>query len=156
MELNYEPNNLVGEVVAINIRNSDEMTPGSYKDGIFKENYGLIGDKHSSPGERQVTILSAEARNRINTIEIDGLCVKRFYENLTIKDLDTSKLIIGQVLIIGEAFFQITGIGKRCFPECDFVKRSEACSLQRGVIFAKVLSGGRVKVGEGVFKKKAN
>ncbi len=154
MELNYEPNNLIGKVSAIYISNSDEVTPRSVKEGDFIENHGLVGDKHSSPGDRQVTILSVENRNRINTIEADGLCVNRFYENLTISELDTSKLNIGQELIVGEAIFQITGIGKRCFPECNIVKKSEECSLKHGVIFAKVILGGTIRVGDRAFLKK--
>lgn len=154
MEKNYEQDNSIGEVIAISIGTTKKLTPRLVMEGIFKENHGLIGDKHSSPGDRQATILSAKSRDRINTIETDGLCVNRFYENLTVKDLDTSNLTIGQVLIIGEAAFQITGKGKRCFPECDIVKRSEVCSLKNGAIFAKVILGGTVKVGDRVRLKK--
>ena len=140
----------VGQVTGIYVSRPEKVTPRSLYEGCFEENHGLIGDKHSSSGDRQVTILSAEGRAKIETIERDGLCAKRFYENITVKDLDVSKLIIGQELIIGEAIFQITGIGKRCFPECDIVQRQQVCSLKNGVVFAKVIISGTVTVGDEV------
>lgn len=151
MKPDQKKDKLVGEVAAINIGDMKNAIPWSAQEGIFKKSYGLVGDKHSSPGNRQVTMFAAEGRHRINTIEADGLCVNRFYENLTIKDLDASKLSIGQELIIGAATFQITEIGKRCFPECNIVKKLEICSLKQGVIFAKVTLGGTVRVGDKAF-----
>lgn len=148
MKLDYEQSNSIGEVVAIYASYTKGMTPRSIEEGFFKANYGLIGDKHSSPGDKQVTMFTAEGRNRINSLETDGLCVNRFYENLTIKDLDTSKLSIGQKLIIGSVIFQITGLGKRCFPECNIAKRSEECFLKHGVVFVKVIREGTVRVGD--------
>lgn len=150
MKSDQKYDKLIGEVVAINICDIENVTSRSVREGVFKENYGLVGDKHSSPGDRQVTIFSMEGRNRINTIEADGLCVNRFYENLTIKDLDTNKISIHQKIVIGEAIFQITEIGKRCFPECNIVKKLEICSLKHDAIFAKVVLGGIVKVGDKV------
>lgn len=150
MEFDFEQASTVGKVAAIYLCDQKEVTPRSVEEGIFKENHGLIGDKHSSPGDRQVTLLSAERRGRIETIEADGLCVRRFYENLTIHDLDISKLKFGQRLTVGEVVFQITAIGKRCFPECNIVKRLEACSLKNGVVFVKVIHGGIVRVGDEV------
>lgn len=140
----------LGQVTGIYACDPDKMTLRSLFKGCFVENHGLIGDKHSTSGDRQVTIFSAEGRSRIETIERDGLCVKKFYENITIKNLDVSKLIVGQEFIIGEAVFQVTGIGKRCFPECDIVKRQQVCSLKNGVLFAKVTAGGTVRVGDEV------
>lgn len=148
MKLDYKQSNSIGEVVAIYARNAKAMTPQSIEEGFFKENYGLIGDKHSSSGDRQVTMFTAEGRTRINSLETDGLCVNRFYENLTIKYLDISKLSIGQELIIGSVIFEITGLGKRCFPECNIAKRLGECSLKHGVIFAKVIKEGTVRVGD--------
>ncbi|WIV12571.1 MOSC domain-containing protein [Proteiniborus sp. MB09-C3] len=153
MKANCEEYNLNGEVADIYIGHSNEVTTRSVKEGTFKENQGLIGDKHLSHGNRQVTIFSAEGRNRINTIEVDGLCVNRFYENLTIKGLDVSKFSIGQEFIIGTAAFQVTSLGKKCFSECNIVKRTEVCSLKYGVIFANVIAGGTVRVGDRVLIK---
>lgn len=150
MKLDSEQVSKIGKVESIYLCDSKELTPRSVKEGTFKENHGLIGDKHSSPGDRQVTLFSAEGRGRIET---DGLCVRRFYENLTIKDLDVSKLTVGQEFIIGEAILQITAIGKRCFPECNIVKRFEVCSIKYGVVFAKVILGGTVRVGDEVLLK---
>ncbi len=151
MKKDFEQAKVVGKVAAINICDSKEMTPRSVFEGVLKENHGLVGDRHSTPGDKQLSLFSSEGRGKIETIEADGLCVRRFYENLTIKDLVVGKLSIGQELIIGEAILQITSIGKRCFPECNIVKRSESCSLKRGVVFAKVILGGTVRVGDQVF-----
>ncbi|WP_352419652.1 MOSC domain-containing protein [Proteiniborus sp.] len=151
MKLDYEQNNFIGEVVAIHASHAKGVTPRLIEEGIFKEDYGLIGDKHSSSIDRQVSILAAESRSEIDSIKIDGFCANRFYENLTIKDLDTSKLTIGQEFIIGSVIFKITGLGKRCFPECNIVKRFGECSLKHGVVFAKVIKEGIVKVGDNLY-----
>ncbi|SCG84542.1 MOSC domain-containing protein [Proteiniborus sp. DW1] len=150
MELDFKQATIIGKVTAIYLCDPKEMTLRSVEEGVFKENHGLIGDKHSFSGDRQVTLFSAEGRNRIETIEADGLCVRKFYENLTVQGLDASKLVCGRELVIGESIFQITAIGKRCFLDCNIVKRTEACSLRYGVVFAKVILGGRVRVGDEV------
>ncbi len=148
MKSDHEQSSLTGEVVAIYASSTRQVTLESLDKGVFKENYGLIGDKHTSPGDRQVTIFTLEGRNSLASLNVEGLCVKKFYENITIKDLDTSKLAIGQAFTIGTAEFQITGLGKRCFPECNIVKKGEVCSLKHGVVFAKVIAGGEVTVGD--------
>ncbi len=144
----HEQNNSIGEVVAIYASSINQVTTKSLDKGVFKENYGLIGDKHISSGDRQVTIFTFEGRNSLASLKVEGLCVKKFYENITIKDLDTSKLTIGQEFTVGSAEFQITGLGKRCFSECNIVKKGETCALKYGVVFAKVIAGGEVTVGD--------
>lgn len=148
MKSSWKGKDYFGRVERILICPSKDKIPKSVSEGILIEDRGFIGDKHSSSGNRQVTLLSAKARNMINTVESDGLCTKKFYENLTIKDLDISRLIIGQRITIGSVELEITEIGKRCFPECDIVKKLQTCSLKNGVVFAKVISGGVIRIGD--------
>ena len=140
--------NSVGEVVAIYIqtrkRGSYELIP----EGIFEKDKGLLGDVHSTGGRRQVSIFSTEGRKEILSLNIKGLCAKRFHENIRVKNLDTSNLTIGSKIVIGETIQEITEIGKRCFPECKIVKEGKNCALSTQVIFTKVIKGGKVKIGD--------
>lgn len=140
--------NSVGEVVAIYIQNKKGDPYRLMKEGIFEKDKGLLGDVHSTGGRRQVSIFSTEGRKEILSLNIKGLCAKRFHENIRVKNLDTSNLTIGSKIVIGETIQEITEIGKRCFPECKIVKEGKNCALSTQVIFTKVIKGGKVKIGD--------
>ena len=140
--------NSVGEVVAIYIqtrkRGSYELIP----EGIFEKDKGLLGDVHSTGGRRQVSIFSTEGRKEILSLNIKGLCAKKFHENIRVKNLDTDNLTIGSKIVIGETIQEITEIGKRCFPECKIVKEGKTCALSTQVVFTKVIKGGKIRIGD--------
>ncbi|NMB27261.1 MAG: MOSC domain-containing protein [Tissierellia bacterium] len=140
--------NSVGEVVAIYIQNKKEEPYRLMKEGIFQKDKGLLGDIHSKGGKRQVSIFSTDGREEIVSLDTKGLCVKKFHENIRVKNLDTSNLTIGSKIVIGETIQEITEIGKRCFPECKIIKEGKNCALSTQVVFTKVIKGGKVKIGD--------
>ena len=118
-------------------------------EGIFIEDYGLEGDAYSSRGaKRQVTVLPLEARDAVEKEEQDGLCFERFLETVRISGIDSENLREGVILKIGDAVFEVTKHRKKCYPECDIVKSGRVCSLVKGARFLKVLSTGKVTVGD--------
>ncbi|HHV27044.1 MAG TPA: MOSC domain-containing protein [Tissierellia bacterium] len=139
-----------GEVVAIYIKNKrgeqEKLTQG----GNFKTGHGLIGDIHSKGGNNQVSIFTLEGREKNSSLAHKGLCMERFYENITIKNIDVSRLYIGLRLIIGETIHEITQIGKKCFPECKLIRSGEVCSLAKEVIFTKIIKSGKIKIGDNI------
>jgi MOSC domain-containing protein YiiM len=118
------------------------------------ENLGLEGDRHAKGGERQISLLLSECRDQITNEKETGLCLARFKENLSIRFLDTAAIKPGIRLEIGEAgkqaVLEITGEIKRCFDECALYQAGKPCPLAGQNLFAKVLKGGVIRVGDGV------
>ncbi len=120
------------------------------------EKRGLIGDYKSESGDknRQISILLNNDREDIDKNYKDkGLCIKRFHENLLIEGLVLSELRADTRLKIGESKIEITSIGKKCFKECELVKSEELCPLKEGVLFAKVIESGTIKVEDTIVKE---
>lgn len=113
------------------------------------ENHGLEGDAHAGEGPRQVSLLSHEAVEdfRQKGAEVaDG----DFGENLVARDLDFKSLPLGTRLRCGEALLEMTLIGKECHSPCHIHKRMGDCIMPREGVFARVLRGGLVHVGDEV------
>ena len=138
----------VGEVVGIYIKTEKNKPWELIQEGYFKEGFGLIGDIHSKEGDRQVSILSEKARNKLSSTEFMGLCTERFHENIMVKDLNLNKLKVGSKIIIGDTIQEITEIGKSCFPECNIIKKGEICPLASEALFTRVKKGGNIKIGD--------
>ncbi|MCF6463490.1 MOSC domain-containing protein [Clostridium sp. Cult1] len=120
------------------------------EEGFFKREKGLVGDINGIGGDRQVSIATSRVRKYIEEGKSKGICVKRFYENITIEGLNIEELSIGQRVIIGETIQEITHMGKRCFPECNLFISNNPCPLFKEVLFTRVLKDGIVKAGDKV------
>ena len=62
--------------------------------------------------------------------------------------MDFKKLPVGTKLICNDVKFEVTQIGKECHSHCEIYKRVGDCIMPREGIFAKVLEGGMIKVGD--------
>ena len=72
-----------------------------------------------------------------------------FAENLTTEGLDLPSLPIGSLLAIGEdVVLEITQIGKECHAGCAILKKTGKCIMPKEGIFARVLKGGVIEVGD--------
>ena len=124
---------------------------------------GVEGDFYSKGGDRQVSILLAESRERMTAMEEEGLCFSRFRENLTIgyetqihhtkaRRHEGRNLVFmpGDCLNIGETVLEISSDRKRCFEECDLFKAGKFCPLAGMYLFAKVIKGGIIHRGDTV------
>jgi MOSC domain-containing protein YiiM len=111
---------------------------------------GMEGDFHASGGERQISLLTAQARQWINAQAAPGLCFRRYKENILIDEAPPAALVPGAMLRIGEAIIEISAQGKHCFEECHLFKRGEPCVLAGQNLFARVIQGGAVRVGDTV------
>lgn len=117
----------------------------------FLENYGIEQDAHASAEtHRQVSLLSAES---IQVIKDKGVDVSpgAFGENVCISGMDFSPLRVGDVLEIGDGVrIEITQIGKECNTRCSIYFRAGLCIMPSEGLFARVLSGGNVRVGDDI------
>ena len=134
----------------------------------FTENMGLEGDFHATGGDRQVSLLFAESRDRLteqkgNGLKIRGLCFSRFRENITVRGLTPAALVPGARLEAGEGVcaengvsikssvvLEITGETKRCHAECSLYEAGKPCPLAGRSLFARVLKSGIIRIGDRV------
>lgn len=110
---------------------------------------GLKGDMHNG-GERQTSILSLETREWMDSQKENGLCFKRFKENLLIEGIYEGLINVGSYLTIGNTKLKISLQSKHCFDECSLFSQSRPCMLADGAFFAVVERGGVIGVGDAV------
>jgi MOSC domain-containing protein YiiM len=137
---------ICGKVLAVNISPAKGEKKNNIGCGLFIENLGIKNDAHAEAGIRQVSLL---ARESIEKIRAKGLDVNYgdFAENLTIEGIDLPSLPIGTRLKIGlEVLLEVTQIGKVCHNRCNIFYTVGDCVMPREGIFAKVLTGGEIKI----------
>ena len=111
--------------------------------------WGLDGDAHAGNWLRQISILPEE---RIDAFRNAGAEVVfgDFGENLVISGIDWDELSIGDSFRIGAALLELTQIGKDCVARCRIYEAMGDCIMPRHGLFAKVVLGGVVRVGDAV------
>ena len=111
------------------------------------ENYGLEHDAHAGNWHRQISILCLE---EIEKFQAGGADVKHgdFGENLIIKGINLKEYPVGTRLRIGDALIETTQIGKVCHHHCRIFQQMGECIMPKSGVFAKVLQGGAVKIGD--------
>lgn len=111
------------------------------------ENYGLEHDAHAGDWHRQVSLLSYE---KIEEFKKKGAPVEdgSFGENLVVEGFDFKKLPVGTKLRCNEVLLELTQIGKECHSGCEIYKIMGDCIMPREGVFAKVLHGGVICVGD--------
>ena len=114
---------------------------------FFRAGTGMDGDFHAVGGERQISLLSAESREWMAASSEQGLCFSRFKENLTVRGIALEKIKAGNRLAVGEVILEISGILKHCHEECPLFSTGSICRLAGQSLFAKVVTGGEVRVG---------
>ena len=124
-------------------------------EGIFKEDYGLIGDAHANClPNRQVSLLAIESIDKMRSLGLN-LRPGDFAENITTEGVDLPNLPIGTKIFVGdEVTLEVTQIGKECHTGCAIRRQIGQCIMPKEGVFARVVQGGlvkpedRVKIGE--------
>lgn len=118
--------------------------------GVLVENFGLEGDAHGGNWHRQVSLLSQDRIDAFNARGA-GVIPGAFGENLAVAGLELRTLPVGCRLRVGDrALLEITQIGKTCHSSCEIAQRMGECIMPKEGIFARVLRGGPVAVGDEV------
>jgi len=139
---------MVPKILAISVSKRKHTKKSNVEYAYLKENFGIIGDAHSSfDTHRQISLLAIES---INKMRVLGLNVHPgdFAENLTTKGINLTTLPIGTRLNIDkEIILEITQIGKECHNHCAIYKQAGDCVMPKEGIFARIIKGGNVKIG---------
>jgi len=137
-----------GTVVAVCTSDRKGIRKRNVGEALLKVDWGIEGDAHAANWHRQVSLLAMES---IDKMRQKGLNVGpgSFAENLTTQGIDLLALSIGSRVRIGsEIELEITQHGKLCHERCAIYYAAGDCVMPREGIFARVLKGGRVKVGD--------
>jgi len=137
-----------GTVLSVNISEAKGEKKHNITCGLLLVDHGLKDDAHVGSWIRQISLLAKES---IDKIRAKGLDVQYgdFAENLTTEGIDLPSLPIGTRLKVGsECILEVTQIGKVCHDRCSIFYAVGECVMPREGIFAKVLSGGEVRVGD--------
>lgn len=124
---------------------------GTQKKNVEKvrliENFGLEGDAHGGNWHRQVSLLSYE---KVRAFEEKGISVEdgAFGENLLVEGFDFKNLPVGTRFRCGEVLLEMTQIGKECHSHCEIYQTVGDCIMPREGVFARVLHGGMIQIGD--------
>ena len=112
------------------------------------ENHGIQGDAHAGDWHRQLSFLAAESIDAVSTKEF-VLKFGDFAENIATTGIDWKSQKIGQKFRMGDtALVEITKIGKECHKKCAIFYRTGDCIMPKEGVFAKILTGGTICVGD--------
>ncbi|MGZ6276148.1 MAG: MOSC domain-containing protein [Syntrophales bacterium] len=137
-----------GTVLSVNISQAKGEKKHNLSCGLLLVDHGLKDDAHVGSWIRQVSLLAKES---IEKIRQKGLDVQYgdFAENLTTEGIDLPSLPVGTRLKVGsEVLLEVTQIGKVCHERCNIFYAVGDCVMPREGIFARVLIGGEVRVGD--------
>ncbi len=136
-------------VVAICLSPAKGTAKTCREDAVLRAGHGLVGDAHAGDWHRQVSILPLE---RIEEFQAKGATVKYgdFGENIVVRGLDLGRLRVGDRIRIADAVLELTQFGKECHDRCHIYQTMGDCIMPRHGVFARVLRGGDVRVGDPV------
>lgn len=113
----------------------------------FIEEWGLENDAHAGNWHRQVSLLSFD---EVEKFRARGANVAdgAFGENLLVEGFDFKTFPVGTVFECNDVVLEMTQIGKKCHSECEIFHQVGDCIMPREGVFARVIHGGTIKVGD--------
>lgn len=140
----------MGKVMAVCISEKKGTSKENIKRGLFIENYGLEKDAHAGNWHRQISLLSFD---QVEEFKKRGADVKEgaFGENLLVAGMDFKSFPIGTIFSCNDVRLELTQIGKKCHSECAIYYQVGDCIMPREGVFAKVLHGGYIEVGDELY-----
>ena len=119
------------------------------KEGLLKDDFGLVGDAHADCcTHRQVSLLAVESIEKMRALGLE-LKPGDFAENLITEGLDLPSLPVGTKMSIGEqVVLEVTQIGKECHTMCAIFQQVGKCIMPEEGVFTRVIRGGTVKAGD--------
>lgn len=145
-----------GKIFSINYSKVKGVSKSPVKSSLLIEGFGLDKDAHAGSGLKQVSMLSVESirkQKECAKVKKTGLLLKAgdFAENITTEGIDLMALKIGDRLRLGQnAVIEISKIGKDCHKYCAIYYKIGDCIMPREGIFAKVIKGAEIAIGDNI------
>ena len=137
----------MGRIHAICISEKKGTQKHEVSSAKLVESWGIEGDAHAGTWHRQVSLLGLgqieEFRRRGAKVEFGA-----FGENLVVEGYHFRELPVGTRFQAGEAILEMTQIGKECHSHCAIYHAMGDCIMPREGVFARVLRGGEIHVGD--------
>lgn len=141
-------NKYQGRIIAISISKERGVKKINVPEAILIENYGIKNDAHAGDWHRQISLLDISSINLIKN-KLPGIKPGDFAENITTEGLELFTMPVGTLINIGEdCLIQLTQIGKECKNRCIIFYTVGDCIMPKQGVFARVLKGGKIKVGD--------
>ncbi len=140
----------MGKVKAVCISGQKGTAKKNVGECRFIENYGLENDAHAGNWHRQVSLLSF---GEVEKFRARGAKVSdgAFGENLLIDGIDFKSFPVGTLFVCNDVVLEMTQIGKKCHSECEIFRQVGDCIMPREGVFAKVIHGGMIRVGDELY-----
>ena len=137
----------MGKVIAICISEKRGTEKKNIRECNIIEGFGLENDAHGGNWHRQVSLLSY---SKVLDFNAKGGNVEdgAFGENILVEGIDFKTLPIGILFKCNDVVLELTQVGKECHAHCEIYKRVGDCIMPREGVFAKVIHGGKIKVGD--------
>ena len=137
----------MGNVIAVCISEKKGTQKKNVNSAVFVEDWGIENDAHAGKWHRQVSLLS---HDKIEAFRARGAEVKdgAFGENLVVSGIDFRALPIGTRFACNDVLLELTQIGKECHHGCEIFQKMGDCIMPREGVFARVLHGGIISVGD--------
>jgi|ETNmetMinimDraft_26_1059896.scaffolds.fasta_scaffold18235_2 molybdenum cofactor synthesis domain-containing protein len=138
----------MGRIDAVCISNEKGERKIPVESAIVLANHGIDSDAHAGPWHRQVSLLGAEDIQTMRD-NLPDVGPGDFAENIILSGLDLASLGLGTRLRLGcETVLSITQIGKVCHTPCRIFHLTGDCIMPKLGLFARVLEGGKICVGD--------
>jgi len=144
----------MGKIYSINVSAAKGVAKEQVRRAVLVKGHGIQDDAHAGMPVRQVSLLDMEsvrgqiadaAAKKASVVIKPGV----YAENITTEGVDLAALKIGDRLRAGAtAVLQISKIGKECHSHCAIYHQVGDCIMPRKGIFAEVLEGGEIAVGD--------
>ena len=138
-----------GRIVSVNVAAEKGVRKEPVESITLVVEHGVEGDAHAGPWHRQVSLLASESIEKMKatcpTVEPGA-----FGENVTTEGLVLYELPVGARLYAGETLLEVTQIGKVCHDRCQIFYTVGDCVMPREGIFARVITGGKIGVGDSI------
>jgi MOSC domain-containing protein YiiM len=135
-------------VVSVNISEKTGEKKHNIDCSVVVAEHGLADDAHAGDWHRQVSLLATESIDKMRLMGLD-VWPGDFAENLTTQGIELVSLPVGTRLRVGaEVVLEVTQIGKECHERCAIYYQAGDCVMPKEGVFARVLEGGRVEIGD--------
>ncbi|MBU3803663.1 MAG: MOSC domain-containing protein [Candidatus Cellulosilyticum pullistercoris] len=142
----------MGKVMAICTSEKRGTQKNYVEEANFIEDFGIETDAHAGKWHRQVSLISFE---QIEDFKARGGKVEpgAFGENLIVQGFDFKNMPVGTIFKCNGVELEMTQIGKQCHHHCQIYYQVGDCIMPREGVFAKVLKGGTIRVGDEMLVK---